>query len=134
MNWFPRVCVLDCQFATIFADEPIVVTLSRQLSWSHFVSLLLQLKDPPQREYYAQMCCAERWSVSTQRGRIDTMLYERTALSRQPDALIAHELATMQDAQRRSPARSASSSLLIERLEQATRRAELQIAQADDAR
>jgi hypothetical protein len=43
------------QFATTFSDEPIVVTLSRQLSWSHFVSLLPP-KDSLQREYYAQMC------------------------------------------------------------------------------
>ena len=49
------------------------------------------------------MCCAERWSVRTLRGRIASMLYERTALSRQPDALIAKELSTMQDAQRMSP-------------------------------
>lgn len=90
------------QFAAAFSDEPIVVTLSRQLSWSHFVALL-PLKDPLQREYYAQMCCAERWSVRTLRGRIDSMLYERTALSRQPNALIAKELATMQDAERMSP-------------------------------
>jgi predicted nuclease of restriction endonuclease-like (RecB) superfamily len=90
------------QFAAAFADEPIVVTLSRQLSWSHFVALL-PLKDPLQREYYAQMCCAERWSVRTLRGRIDSMLYERTALSRQPNALIAKELATMQDAEHMSP-------------------------------
>jgi len=33
------------QFAAIFPEEPIVATLSRQLSWSHFV-LLLPLKDP----------------------------------------------------------------------------------------
>ena len=90
------------QFAATFPEEPIVATLSRQLSWSHFV-LLLPLKDPLQREYYAQMCCAERWSVRTLRGRIDSMLYERTALSRQPDALIAKELTTMQDTQRMSP-------------------------------
>jgi hypothetical protein len=90
------------QFAATFSDEPIVVTLSRQLSWSHFIALL-PLKDPLQRKYYAQMCFAERWSVRTLRGRIDSMLYERTALSQQPDALIAQELATMQDAQRMSP-------------------------------
>jgi hypothetical protein len=83
------------QFAATFPEEPIVATLSRQLSWSHFV-LLLPLKDPLQREYYAQMCCAERWSVRTLRGRIDSMLYERTTLSRQSDALIAQELTTMQ--------------------------------------
>jgi len=90
------------QFATSFPDEPIVVTLSRQMSWSHFVALL-PLKDHLQREYYGQMCRAERWSVRTLRGRIDSMLYERTVLSRKPDALIAHELATMKDAQHMSP-------------------------------
>jgi predicted nuclease of restriction endonuclease-like (RecB) superfamily len=90
------------QFAATFPEEAIVVTLSRQLSWSHFIALI-PLKDPLQREYYAQMCCAERWSVRTLRGRIDSLLYERTTLSRQPDALIAQELTTMQDAQRMSP-------------------------------
>jgi len=90
------------QFATSFPNEPIVVTLSRQLSWSHFIALL-PLKDHLQREYYAKMCCAERWSVRTLRGRIDSMLYERTVLSRKSDALIAHELATMNDTQRMSP-------------------------------
>jgi predicted nuclease of restriction endonuclease-like (RecB) superfamily len=58
------------------------------MSWSHFLALL-PLKDPLQREYYAQMSCAERWNVRTLRGRIESMLYERTALSRRPSALIA---------------------------------------------
>jgi hypothetical protein len=40
------------QFAVVFPDESIVVTLSRQLSWSHFVRLL-PLKDSLQRDYYA---------------------------------------------------------------------------------
>jgi hypothetical protein len=79
-----KACVACCSSRPLFQTRQ----LSRQLSWSHFV-LLLPLKDPLQREYYAQMCCAERWSVRTLRGRIDSMLYERTALSRQPDALIA---------------------------------------------
>jgi hypothetical protein len=50
-----------------------------------------------------QFATTFRWSVRTRRGRIDSMLYERTALSRQPDALITHELATMQDTQPMSP-------------------------------
>jgi hypothetical protein len=33
------------QFAATFRDEQIVVSLSRQLSWSHFVPLLLYGKD-----------------------------------------------------------------------------------------
>lgn len=76
--------------------------LSRQLSWSHFV-LLQALKEPMQRDYYAQMAGIERWSVRTLRERIDSMLYERTALSKKPDTMIARELATMRDAQRISP-------------------------------
>ena len=91
------------QFAATFSDEPIVVTLSRQLSWSHFVALL-PLKDPLQRDYYVQMASAERWSVRTLRERIDSMLYERTALSKKPDETITQELAAMRAAQRMSPA------------------------------
>jgi predicted nuclease of restriction endonuclease-like (RecB) superfamily len=90
------------QFAATFPDEPIVVSLIRQLSWTHFIALI-PLKDPRQRDYYAQMASAERWSVRTLRERIDSMLYERTALSKKPEALIAQELATMRDAQRMSP-------------------------------
>lgn len=90
------------QFAEVFPDESIVVTLSRQLGWSHFVELI-PLKLPSQREYYAEMCRIERWSVRTLRERIDSMLYERTALSRQPDALISQELATLRETEQMTP-------------------------------
>src|SRR5260370_35294239 len=82
------------QFAEAFPQEEIVVTLSRQLSWSHF-SALLPLSQPFQREFYAEMCRIEGWSVRTLRERIDSMLYERTALSKQPEALIRQELAIL---------------------------------------
>jgi hypothetical protein len=52
------------QFAEAFPEEEIVVTLSRQLSWSHF-SALLPLSQPFQREFYAEMCRIEGWSVRT---------------------------------------------------------------------
>lgn len=91
------------QFAATFSDEPIVVTLSRQLSWSHFVALL-PLKDPLQRDYYAQMASTERWSVRTLRERIESMLYERTALSQKSEETITQELAALRDAQRMTPA------------------------------
>ena len=91
------------QFAVAYPNERIVVSLIRQLSWTHFIALI-PLKDPLQRDYYAQMASAERWSVRTLRERIDSMLYERTALSQKPGETIAQELATMRDAQRMSPA------------------------------
>jgi predicted nuclease of restriction endonuclease-like (RecB) superfamily len=79
------------QFAEAFPDEKIVATLWRQLSWSHFRELL-PLPQPFQREFYAEMSRVEGWSVRTLQERIDSMLYERTALSKKPDALIRQEL------------------------------------------
>lgn len=90
------------QFAVTFPDEQIVISLIRQLSWTRFIALI-PLKDPRQRDYYAQMASTERWSVRTLRERIDSMLYERT-LSQKPDETIAQKLATMRDAQHMSPA------------------------------
>ena len=91
------------QFAEAFPDREIVVTLSRQLSWSHFQALL-PLSKPLQREFYAEMSRIEGWSVRTLRGRIDSMLYERTALSRKPDELARMELATLRDKGELGPA------------------------------
>jgi len=90
------------QFAEAFPDAEIIATLSQQLSWSHFRELL-PLKQPLQREYYAEMCRVERWSVRTLRARIDSMLYERTAISRKPEELIERELAALREAERMTP-------------------------------
>ena len=79
------------QFAEVFSDEAIVVSLIRQLSWTHFL-VLIPLKDPLVRDFYAEMCRIERWSVRTLRERVGSMLFERTALSKKPDELIRQEL------------------------------------------
>lgn len=55
------------QFAEVFNDEKIVVSLIRHLSWTHFLALI-PLKDSLQRQFYIEMCCIERWSVRTLRG------------------------------------------------------------------
>jgi hypothetical protein len=57
------------QFAQLFPDEAIIVTLSQQLSWSHFHALL-PIKDPLARDFYAEMCRIERWDVRTLRRKI----------------------------------------------------------------
>ena len=90
------------QFAEVFPDEQIVVSLIRHLSWTHFLALI-PLKDPLQREFYAAMCRAEGWSVRTLRKKIDSMLYERTAISRKPEELVKKELAELREQDRMSP-------------------------------
>ena len=78
------------QFAEVFPDREIVATLSRQLSWSHFIELI-PLNKPHQRDFYAEMCPIERWSIRTLRQKISGLLYERTALSKKPDFLCTYE-------------------------------------------
>ncbi|MGJ7613180.1 MULTISPECIES: PDDEXK nuclease domain-containing protein [unclassified Variovorax] len=79
------------QFAELFPSEEIVVSLIRHLSWTHLL-VLLPVKDALARDFYSQMCQLEGWSVRTLRERVNSLLYERTALSHQPEALIRQEL------------------------------------------
>lgn len=79
------------QFAEVFPSEEIVVSAIRQLSWTHFLALL-PLKDPLQREFYAEMCRLENWSVKTLRDRIGSMLFERTTISKKPEETIRQDL------------------------------------------
>ncbi len=84
------------QFAQIFDNEQIVVSLIRQLTWTHFIALI-PIKHELQRDFYTQMCRIEGWNVKTLRKKIDSMLYERTALSKKPDELIKKELKALKD-------------------------------------
>jgi len=84
------------QLAEVFPDDKIVATLSRQLGWSHFVELL-PLKKHLQRDFYAEMCRIERWSVRTLRRKIGGMLYERTALSKKPAKVAEQELQQLRE-------------------------------------
>ena len=52
------------QFAEVFPDKEIVVSLIRQLSWTHFIALI-PLKNNIHRDFYAEMCRVERWSIRT---------------------------------------------------------------------
>lgn len=90
------------QFAEVFPDSEIVVSLIRQLSWTHILALI-PLKQPLQREFYAEMCRVERWSVRTLRQQIDSMLYECTAISKKPDEVVKEQLAQLRDEDRLSP-------------------------------
>lgn len=82
------------RFAEVFPDQQVVAALSRQLGWSHFIEVL-PLKDQLQRDFYAEMCRVERWSVRTLHAKIQGLLFERAALSRQPAKLAQRELANL---------------------------------------
>ena len=89
-------------FAEVFPEAQIVSTLSRQLGWSHFKEII-PLKDDLQRDFYAEMCRVERWSVRTLRQKIDSMLFERTAISKKPEEVARAELAALRGGDRLTP-------------------------------
>ena len=82
------------RFAEVFADDQIIYALSRQLTWTHF-RRIIYLNDDLKRNFYAEMCRIERWSTRTLAKKIDSMLFERTALAKKPDELIKQELAAL---------------------------------------
>jgi predicted nuclease of restriction endonuclease-like (RecB) superfamily len=90
------------QFSEVFSDEQIVATLMRQLTWSHF-RLLIPIKDALKRDFYAEMCRVERWTVRTLQARIDSLLYERTGLSKQPEKVARAELDALRTEDRLTP-------------------------------
>ena len=90
------------KLAEVFPEPETVAALSRQLGWSHYVEII-PIKDQLKRDFYAEMCRVERWSVRKLRDKIDGMLFERTALSKKPEKLAAQELAQLRGGDILSP-------------------------------
>ena len=67
------------QFADIFSEQEIVVTLSRQLSWSHFL-ILIPMRNREARLFYAQTAARENWGVRELRKNIENKIFERKTL------------------------------------------------------
>jgi predicted nuclease of restriction endonuclease-like (RecB) superfamily len=101
-GWSARQLRHCLQFVEIFPEPEIVNTLCSKLSWSH-LRLFTRMNDPLKREFYIEIAQLERWSVRQLQERIDSMLYERTALSRKPEEAIRHDLEQLRQDQQVSP-------------------------------
>lgn len=90
------------RFIKLYPDHSIVATVSRQLSWSHIV-LFCQIDDDLKRDFYMQMACAEQWGVRLLRKKMNSMLFERTAISKKPEEVIKYELEKFANTQKLTP-------------------------------
>lgn len=63
----------------------------RQLSWTHIL-VLIPIEDSLKRSFYIEMCKLEKWSVRTFRERVNSMMYERTAISKKPETTIQNNI------------------------------------------
>jgi DUF1016 N-terminal domain/Transposase DDE domain group 1 len=85
------------RFVDAWPDRTQVMTLAQHLGWSHFKEILY-LDNELARQFYAEMCRLERWSVRTLRDRISSKMFERTAISRLPEAAIRQDLQQLREA------------------------------------
>ena len=102
-GWSARQLRLCIRFAQTYPEVQIVHTLCAKLSWSH-LRLLAALDDAIQRDFYTGLCQLENWSVRQLQERMQSMLFERTVISRQPEETIAHELQVLRQEQVVNPA------------------------------
>ncbi len=98
----PRNLFRMIRFAEVFPDAEIVSALRTQLGWTHFRAIIA-LDDPVKRDFYAEMCRVERWSTRALEKKIQSMLFERTVLSRKPAALIEQEIKALREEDRLTP-------------------------------
>lgn len=77
--------------AYTFSKDEIMYALRTQLNWTHLRSLM-SVENSLARQFYMEMCRLEHWSTRTLDEKIDSQLFERSAISRKPDELIKAEL------------------------------------------
>jgi hypothetical protein len=90
------------RIAETIPDKEILYALSRELSWTHLRSIIY-VEEPLKREFYIEMCKLEKWSTRTLQDRINSMLYERTAISKRPDLTIENDINSLKNHQQLSP-------------------------------
>jgi len=86
----------------VINDVSILHTVCAKLSWSH-LRIIIYIENEIKRAFYIQMAIHERWSVRTLQERIDSLLFERTAISKKPDHTIIEELKTLELDKKISP-------------------------------
>jgi len=71
----------------LYLKYPKIQTLSGKLSWSHLVELI-GVKSDRARGFYEKQCLLESWSVRELNRQINSMLFERLALSKNKKAVV----------------------------------------------
>jgi len=64
-----------------------VTALRSDLSWTHLREIIA-IDDPLKRGFYVELCRHEGWSTRALQEKIAGMLYERTAISKRPAAVV----------------------------------------------
>jgi predicted nuclease of restriction endonuclease-like (RecB) superfamily len=101
-GWSVRQLQYCLRTAETFPNEQIMHTLCAKLTWSH-LRTIMYIDNALKREFYIEISQLENWSVRQLNERINSMLYERTAISKKPDETIKQDLQLLKDEQKLSP-------------------------------
>jgi predicted nuclease of restriction endonuclease-like (RecB) superfamily len=101
-GWSRRNLNTMVLFSEVFDENRIGYAVRAQLTWTH-IRQLIYIDDPLRRDFYIEMCKRENWSTRMLKKKIDSMLYERTALSKKPEEVIRHELDQLRDEDKMTP-------------------------------
>ncbi|MBE9461520.1 YhcG family protein [Dyadobacter subterraneus] len=102
IGWSKRQLHYCLKSAEIFPEIEIVHALRAQLSWTH-LKQIITIDDVIKRNFYIEMCKLERWSSRQLQERIQSMLFERTAISKKPEQTIQNDLDLLKNQQKVSP-------------------------------
>lgn len=102
IGWSKRQLHYCLKTAEIFPEIEIVHALRSQLSWTH-LRQIISIDDDIKRDFYIEMCKLERWSSRQLQERIQSMLFERTAISKKPEQTIQNDLELLKKQQKVSP-------------------------------
>ncbi|MFZ1609460.1 MAG: PDDEXK nuclease domain-containing protein [Chitinophagales bacterium] len=97
-GWHEKTLRHCLRSAETFTKIQIVSAVRRQMSWTH-IRTIMYLKDEIQREFYLEICANERWSSRQLQERINSMLFERTAISKKPELTIQNDLEKLRTTQ-----------------------------------
>jgi len=101
-GWSPRNINSMIQFSEILPENRIAQAVTAKLTWTHKTKLIY-IDDPLRRDFYIEMCKRENCSTRMLHEKINSMLYERTALSKKPEEVIRHELDQLRDEDKMTP-------------------------------
>ncbi len=91
MRVLPRLdsvlCTEICSSPMSKSPTPLPADQILRLSWTHLIELL-RLDDPWKRAFYESECLRGNWSVRQLQRQIGSLLYDRTALSSDKEAVI----------------------------------------------
>ena len=101
-GWSDRQLFHCIRAAYTFSEEQIVYAVRTQLTWTHLRSIMF-IDDQLKRDFYIEMCRLERWDTRTLDEKIDSQLFELTALSKKPEEVIKQELAEIRETNSLTP-------------------------------